>query len=90
MYSKSLNGFYQSDIYLAAPDRETAIALAIKGFTDWMALQIEEFGYVFEIDPGDDPEDYNRAWDAKLAEFRAELETSLVPVPGNVTICRSV
>lgn len=79
---KALRGFYASDVYVVAENREQALERALAALETYFDGQVQEFGVSFLIRDSDnmpdDPEfSQNRAdW---LEEIKGELEQMLVP-----------
>lgn len=90
MHSNILDGFYRSDVYVAATHKHGAIRAAMTAFEAWEDKQVYECYFhplIFDLDP-EDP-----GWDERVLElrnnFRKELENKLEKVPGNALIERA-
>tara|TARA_R110000796_G_scaffold41118_2_gene101480 strand:+ start:425 stop:688 length:264 start_codon:yes stop_codon:yes gene_type:complete len=73
-----LDGFYQSEVLVAAVNKEDAIQTALQAYDAWVAYNIEEYGYHRLISEGyPDDEGHDQESKAKRQEFHEELKTSL-------------
>ena len=88
LHSKVLDGFYQSDVYVAAPNVEAAKELAFDAFTMWLDRQLAEYHF-FPLGRCHDPddEDFGAARSEVIKSFNEEL-AGLTLVVGGAAICR--
>ncbi len=100
-HSRELNGFYQSDILVAAPDQATAEDLALTAYEKWIRAYWDEMGFtpthdaratIYDDSLGDEEtdaetqEDFETELRIRLDLMRAELNHRLKPVENNTII----
>lgn len=84
LYSKVLDGFYQSDVLVVASQRAEAVDRACTAVRKWMLDHAKEYGYVFNLYEEDD--DFQESVEAKLSEFRKEAEDNISRVSGGAIV----
>lgn len=75
LHSRTLGGFYQSDIYVAAATPEEADAKIVAAFRAWLLAELEESSFVLDLD-SDDLDSHHAlqaALGVKTEALRAEL-----------------
>lgn len=80
MHSTIVDGFYASEVYVAAPDKDAAEEIAFDTFLEWLDDQIADWCFPCGLDPEDD--DYNEKRNQVIKTFSEELTARLQPVPG--------
>jgi hypothetical protein len=87
-HSKVLNGFYMSDVYVAAMTKEQALQLVMVSYDEWLANEVKEFFYdpLTQADP--DEKEYQFEAAQKRGEFEREMTEQLQPLPANAIIIR--
>lgn len=88
MHSDVLEGFYASEVYIAADDQPQAIEVGLQIYKTWLDKEIADYGYdpLTHNDPDD--EDYKNEALEKRLQFQQELRTKLVRQPANGIIFR--
>ncbi|MEP3668036.1 MAG: hypothetical protein ABJN42_15030 [Roseibium sp.] len=82
MRSKVLQGFYKSEVLVAATSREDAIMIALQAYDHWLKQQLEDMGFhplISESFPDD--EGFKEESKLKRQEFHAELKESFAQNP---------
>ena len=77
-YSKTLDGFYKSEIVVRAPNREAAIERVGEAYLAFMKDQVEDYGFWKEIDRFDmSEEEIASGLAAEVALLRQEATEKL-------------
>jgi hypothetical protein len=83
MDSLVLQGFYQSEVLVAATNHEDAIRTAMQAYDRWLAYRLSDYGYHPLISDGYvTDEGYAEQSKAKRCEFHAEVKAKLKQVAG--------
>jgi hypothetical protein len=82
-YSKTLDGFYQSDVLVLADHKDAAVDEACKACEDWIRHQIEEYWYSGVMDYCDEEDDLEGSLREFLKKFRTDANENISAVPNN-------
>lgn len=87
-YSKMLQGFYASEVYVVAADQTEAVQLAMVAYDVWLQHETSDFFYdpLTSADPGDS--EYQLEAAKKRTEFEHEMQQQLQVVENNAIILR--
>jgi hypothetical protein len=83
MESRVLEGFYQSEVLVAAVNKEDAMQVCMQAYDNWLAERLKDYGYhplISDNYPDDD--EFEVQSKAKRIEFHKELRERLKQIPG--------